>query len=176
MKCLNCGRTFWKKRKWQKFCSDRCRIIYWKKIKGLCEDWDVELNIDNLNNIPKEIKEIAKRLPTRYKKGKIKVFITQYLPKLPNSIKTKLSIEEETNGILFLNTFPDIDHIIKKVFNTFSYIFWTTDSRIVKVEAEKIWGEKELINIKIKYLQPFFKKEKEKREIFGNFLWLKKYE
>jgi hypothetical protein len=29
--CLNCKTQFPVKRKWQRFCSDKCRFIYWDK-------------------------------------------------------------------------------------------------------------------------------------------------
>ena len=84
--------------------------------------------------------------PKQPLKGGLRVYMTFYMPRPKSHFRTgKFKNQLRGNIALYHTTTPDIDNLIKLIFDSFNEIFWEDDKQICQLQSEKMYcdiGEK----------------------------------
>ena len=133
-RCQVCLKEFEPKNYWQKYCSSGCKQAMWAKNK-----FEKQENTYNFKFKDYEEPNLNNFSPTANSIYEVK--ISFFLPIVDRLYrKTKKQIEK--GDLIYCDTYPDLDNIVKPLIDKFSGKIWQNDRQIVKLTLEKFYTTK----------------------------------
>ena len=143
-KCKVCFKEFEPKNYWQKYCSSSCKQAMWA-LKRFRNDGYSKKILFNYGENPQ--KYLDNYSPSENDIYKVKI---SFFKKPVNRLYQHNKKEIKQGGLVYSDSFPDLDNGVKPVIDSFKDVILGDDRKIVELLIEKFFSNVEKTTIEIR--------------------------